>query len=482
MKGIFELNAVTGELKVSGIKESDEESGTDYVSMADCQGLNGELISNPGHRFYAYDPDNDDWNLLLTFNSGLGIGPSCRLSEGSFVIAANAEAALITGVELAPYDKENGRSVVKVAYLGTGNYIEYAGIDLPQYEYQGTKYAGAEYDPEFQQDVDRFLVSMMAGKEVPDLVIFLGDCLNTSSDAFDDLLPYIDRDMSRDEFLPHFIDAFSAGGELHTISSQVTIQCVFAREEDVGDGIGLAPADYTEILRKSEKYKALFEAYLSANQFLSSGISDMAASIFTDSENAEAHFDDPAFGELLTWCREMGKEVREGSNFEDYSLSEILLKSENIGNLIRLDVIRRYFGDSIVPVGLPDGSEGFNYYIPAEASFAIPSGSQNKEGAWAYIKEILSQDNQLMIGSSAYLPVNYAALIRKAEASLSEAGQRLLSELLDRTKYASTYSDQGLRDIIVSSAQGYMSGSRTLEDTVAVIQSRASVYMGQNYG
>ena len=288
--------------------------------------------------------------------------------------------------------------------------------------------------------------------------------------------------MSRDEFLPHFIDAFSAGGELHTISSQVTIQCVFAREEDVGDGIGLAPADYTEILRKSEKYKALFEAYLSANQFLSSGISDMAASIFTDRKKAEAHFDDPAFGELLTWCREMGKEVREGSNFEDYSLSEILLKSENIGNLMRLDVIRRYFGDSIVPVGLPDGSEGFNYYIPAEASFAIPSGSQNKEGAWAYIKEILSQDNQLMIGSSAYLPVNYAALIRKAEASLSEEGQRLLSELLDRTKYASTYSDQGLRDIIVSSVQGYMSGGRTREDTVAVIQSRASVYMAQNYG
>ena len=102
-------------------------------------------------------------------------------------------------------------------------------------------------------------------------------------------------------------------------------------------------------------------------------------------------------------------------------------------------MIRQYFGDPIVPVGLPDGAEGFNYYIPAEASFAIPAGSQNKEGAWAYIKEILSQNNQLMIGSSAYLPVNYAALIHKVEASLSEAGQRLLSELLDRTKYASTY-------------------------------------------
>lgn len=482
MKGIFELDAATGELKGSDTRESDEESGIDYVSMADCQGLNGELISNPGHRFYAYDPGNDDWDLLLTLNSGLEIGPSCRLSENSFVIAVNAEAALITGLELLPYDEETGRSVVKVAYLGTGNYIEYAGIDLPQYEYQGMKYAGEEYDPEFQQDVDRFLVSMMAG-EVPDLVIFLGDCLNTSSNAFEDLLPYIDRDMSRDEFLPNFIDAFSSGGELHTISSQVTIQCVFAREEDVGKGIGLTPADYTQILRNSEKYHALFEAYLSASQFLSIGISDMAASVFTDRENAEAHFDDPAFGELLTWCREMGGGVSDGNaNFEDYPLSEILLKSENISSLVRLDALRQYFGDPIVPVGLPDGAEGFNYYIPADASFAIPSGSQNKEGAWAYIKEILSQDNQLMIGSSAYLPVNYAALIRKAEASLSEEGQRLLGELLERTKYASTYSDQGLRDIIVSGAQGYMSGERTLEDTIAVIQSRASIYMAQNYG
>lgn len=125
---------------------------------------------------------------------------------------------------------------------------------------------------------------------------------------------------------------------------------------------------------------------------------------------------------------------------------------------MRLDAIRRYFGDPIVPVGLSDGAEGFNYCIPAEASFAIPSESQNKEGTWAYIKEILSQGNQLMIGPGAYLPANYAALIRKAEASLSKEGQRLLNELLDRTKYASTYSDQGLRDIIVSGVQRYMSG------------------------
>lgn len=482
MRGIFELDAVTGELKDSGIKDSDEESGTVYLSMYDCQGLSGELLSVPGSMVYEYDPNSNDWSMVFRFKIGVSDGPSCRLGESSFVIAANSEAAILSGIEQVPYDEEKGRSVVKVAYLGVGNYIETACIDLVEYEYQGTKYAGNSYDSDFQQNVDRFLVSMMAG-EVPDLIIFLGDCLNTDSNAFEDLLPYIDRDMSRDDFLPNFIDAFSVGGELHAISPQVSIQCVFARQEDVGDGVGLTPAYYTDILNNSGKYEILFEQYLSANNFLSNGIADMAAIVFTDRESGTANFDDPAFGELLAWCRELGDEPKEGDpNYVYIPLSETLLKKENFASPMRLDVIREYFGDPVVPVGLPDGADGFNYYIPSGASFAIPAGSQNKEGAWAYIKEVISLDNQLALSPYADLPVNYEALKRRAEASLSETGLQLMDKLLERTKYASTYSDQGLRDIIVSGAQGYISGGRTLEDAVDIIQSKASIYMAEKYG
>lgn len=480
MRGIFELDAVTGEIKESGIKDSDEESGTVYVSMEDCQGLSGELLSVPGSMVYEYDPNSNDWSLLITLKIGMSDGPACRLGENSFVFATYSEAALLTGVEQVPYDAEKGRSVVKVAYLGVGDYIETACIDLVEYEYQGTSYAGAEYEPEFQQDVERFRVSMMAG-DVPDLIIFQGDCLNTDSNAFEDLLPYIDRDMSRDDFLPNFLDAFSVRGELHAIGPQVSIQCVFAREEDVGDGVGLTPAYYTDLLNSSERYEILFEQYISANQFLTTGISDMAASVFTDRESGTAHFDDPAFGELLAWCRELGDEPKDGDpNFVFIPLSETLLKKENLADPVRLDVIREYFGDPVVPVGLPDGADGFNYFIPSGVSFAIPAGSQNKEGAWAYIKEVLSLDNQLT--AYGYLPINYEALKRKAEAGLSETGLQLMDELLERTKYASTYSDQGLRDIIISGAQGYIEGSRTLEDAVDIIQSKASIYMAEKYG
>lgn len=482
MRGIFELDALTGELKDSGIKDSDEDSGTGYIGDYTCQGLSGELLFNPGSMVYEYDPNSNGWSMLFRFKSGMGYGPACRLGESSFVMATNSEAALFTGVERVPYDAEKGRSVVKVAYLGVGDYIETACIDLVEYEYQGTSYAGAEYEPDFRQDVERFRVSMMAG-EVPDLIIFQGDCLDTGSNFFEDLLPYIDRDLSRDDFLPNFLDAFSVRGELHTVSSEVSIQCVFARQADVGSGIGLTPAYYTDILNSSGKYEILFEQYISANSFLSNGIADMAASIFTDRESGTANFDAPAFGELLAWCRELGDEPKDGDpNYVYIPLSETLLKMEHFANPGRIDVIREYFGDPVVPVGLPDGADGFNYFIPSGVSFAIPAGSQNKEGAWAYIKEVLSRDNQLALSPYADLPVNYEALKRRAEASLSETGLQLMDELLERTKYASTYSDQGLRDIIVSGAQGYIAGGRTLEDTVDIIQSKASIYMAEKYG
>ena len=113
---------------------------------------------------------------------------------------------------------------------------------------------------------------------------------------------------------------------------------------------------------------------------------------------------------------------------------------------------------------------------------AIPTGSQNKEGAWAYIRDQLSLDSKLSIGYEHGIPVNYEALRRISERELNSESQALLHKLLERTKYAKSYSDDDLRDIIISGAQSYLSGDKTLEDTVALIQSRANIYVAEQYG
>ena len=116
---------------------------------------------------------------------------------------------------------------------------------------------------------------------------------------------------------------------------------------------------------------------------------------------------------------------------------------------------------------------------------AIPAGSQNKEGAWAYIRSRLLLETQLELGrrDDWYLfPVNSEAVRRLAEAKLESEAQTLLRELLERTRYAQTSSDHNLEEIIVSAGQMYLAGDRSLEDMVDLIQSKAAIYVAERYG
>ena len=116
-------------------------------------------------------------------------------------------------------------------------------------------------------------------------------------------------------------------------------------------------------------------------------------------------------------------------------------------------------------------------------NMAIPAGSQNKAGAWAFISDRLSLDTQLALQQNQIngLPVNIDAFPR-IQAGYSPESLEILEDLMARTKYAKTFTDQGLYDIIVSCGEGYLSGDKSLQETVNLIQSRASLYMSEQYG
>lgn len=68
-----------------------------------------------------------------------------------------------------------------------------------------------------------------------------------------------------------------------------------------------------------------------------------------------------------------------------------------------------------------------------------------------------------------------------ASGKLEPEGRALTEETLRRTMYAETYNDTELQDIIFELGQVYLAGDRSLEDTVAQIQSRAKIYVAERY-
>ena len=445
-------------------------------SMSLCQGLNGEFISNSGDSFILFDFEKDSYQELLRWNySSMEISSACRLSNDSFLcVVPESDAMLLVGLEEIPYVE---KSVVRVALIGVNSdaHIPEMNSKSQNYEYQTISYEDGE--------AERFLTDLIAGERF-DLVIF-NDSVNTSSDYFDDLYPYIDADpdMSRDSFLPNLLESTSVHGQLHQIWDQTAISTLAGKHSYVGTGEGLTTSDYLRMVEDNEQILSVFDSFMS-NVDLLSYVAQIGISTFVDKENATCYFDSQHFSDLLLWCRDMGNGVQEGSGVESYEPYEYILNPVYLTSPIA-DTYVENWGDYVSYVGFPNGDTGYHYYSAFSGyglSMAIPANSQNKDGAWAYIKERISFDSQLDLGDISALPVNYDALKRLAEASSTEEGCNALYELLNKTKYAKTFTDIELENIIISSGQSYINGDKSLAETIELIQSKASIYVAEQYG
>lgn len=465
--------------------------GVGTHSQSSCQGLDGEYIIDTGERYLQCDPETGESRELLQRLDTAVSTPlaACRLGEFAFICHDGSDAAYLLGMETAAYQD---RSVVNVALIDVDNSVlSRMNLNSELYEYR----AAGSYSSYEEGGVDRFLTELMTGS-APDLVL-IGDTasINTDSGHFEDLYPFIDADetLSRDGFIPNLLQTLSSGGELHQLWESVWIYTLAARISDVGSGVGLAPKDYNHIVEQNEQYQAVFERFVGKGVLLG-WVSNVGNSAFVDRENAICHFDSQAFRDLLAWCGDMGDDVPEGSGIAPYDISEVVLMLEPLQSVsFKVGAGKRYLcrmewrtGEPCVYVGFPNGDRGFSYYTNGGIAMAIPVQGKNKDGAWAFIRERLSTEH--LMEKDAYgdyscgLPVIDEVMRHRAKAELSEEDMDKLYALIGSIQYAETFSSKTLRTIIREVGEAYLAGDKTLDEAVALIQSRASIWVSEQYG
>lgn len=450
--------------------------GIDSTSI--CQGLNEEYITCESSRFFSCNLDEAicseifRWNYSMYYKACPYV---CRLSEKSFVCSVSGEEyLLVTGLAQRP---KTERSIVNVALYdmdesGVGSALRKLNASGSEYEYVERNYNVNE--------LDRLLADIYSDSP-PDLLLYNNN-VNTTSSAFEDLYTFIDADneLSRESFLPNLLEALSVNGELHELWQDVTVNTLAARTSDVGSGIGLKVEDYERIVASSEKYEAVFQSFMSKENLLK-WVATIGISSFIDKENGTCNFDNQDFSQMIAWCASMGNDVPEGSDYSSLDISEVLLSVEMISTPDRLKTIRENFGEPYVFVGFPITENRGNFYSNGyNGCMAIPKASRNKEGAWEFIRSQLIESTQLNVKYS--LPVNLSALKHMAESVLTDEELDLFMGLLNDTKYVENYNDSAVRDIIIECGEAYLSGVKTLDETISLIQTKASVYFAEQYG
>lgn len=486
----FLVNSETGnidELNLSVTDPSGDSSTLLYRvcgSIASCQGLGEEYLMNQGNNICQINFENDTVEPLIEWNTeynGSGeVGPSCRLGESSF--ACILSGRLILAWSHMVEKRESG--IVRVGVIdgvASQNIAKTVSrmntADCP-YIYEINVYANDD------QGLNKFRAELSSG--VFDLVVFHNE-INTRSSFFEDLYPYLDEDgeLSRDSFIPNLLESTSVHGELHQIWNSVMISTMVAREDIVGDGKGLTVADCERLVSENNEIQSLLDNKLSdesaLKQDLLLNVAYMAMTAFVDTENASCNFASEEFMNLLSLCDRI--KANPDSTGKDF-----LLYSANVGSANYLSNIEQTFGECSF-VGYPDGKDGIHYYqLPNDyehcMAAAIPSNSLNKEGAWYFIKMLFSRSSQLNIANTfgTGMPVIYDILKETSEYAANERDCSKLYDLLERTKYAELYGDDTLREIIIDSSQAYLAGKKTLEETVQLIQSKANLYISEQFG
>lgn len=455
-------------------KQFPGEQFGNVFSLVETQSLNGEYVLNDGSQFRLYDLDTGEETELLTWNfqrnSG-ALGSCVRLTEDSFLCSFTAqEGLLLCGMEQVPYVERQTLNIALVGLWdnGLGDTRELSKT----YDIKTVTYG--------MEEIDRFLTELGAG-QVPDLVLF-GEGLSTASDRFEDLYPYLDADpeLSRDSFLPNLLPALEVNGQLHMLWSQTEIISLKARTADVGDGCGLTPSDYTRMVEESGEYKAVFEGFMS-NINLLRWLASMSMGAFVDWGAGTCSFDSQEFKELLAWCADMGEEMFEGEIYTgpQYERSEILMFLGLVQAPAAVKGMFELEGEPMTWVGFPNGAEGYSYYDTEvmNAAMAIPRDSQNKEGAWAFIRSRLTLESQLDVVNG--LPVNVQALERLLDAQVDDQIKEQFFAFLERVNYAQTCQNEKLREIILENGEAFLRGDKSLEETVKLIQSKASLYLAE---
>ncbi|MBD5149547.1 MAG: hypothetical protein HDT18_04080 [Oscillibacter sp.] len=469
------------------------EGGPDpgVCSYTSCQGLNGEYIIGGLDKFISYDLDSGACELLFdTDEAGIpqtlftmALGPACRLDENTFICCNGTNQVVVLGKEEKVYQE---RSVVTVAlidiaevyegqtyiYPMTEDHVKEANQASTEYEYQAVHYN--------LHELDRLRADILAG-DSPDLVLYTDSehfpGIQTDSDLFDDLYAYIDADetLSREDFLPNLLEAMSLNGELHRIWSGTRIYTLSAPSSAVGGGRGMTVADYNRIAAENDAYQTRFSYGLGgveALNWLACG-----GMFFVDKENGTCSLDSREFRDLLTWCADTESDMALSRQME--GRVDGLLQWTEIG-LEEISRFKAWLGEDGVFVGLPNGGDGLHSYICSGGAMAIPARSGNKEGAWAFIRNRLSIERQASLSA---LPVIREAIgLSSYYNGATDYAREQLDKLLEATKYAAGYSDHFIWQIIQEVGGAYLAGDKSLDEAIELIQSRASLWMAEQYG
>lgn len=362
---------------------------------------------------------------------------------------------------------------------------------------------------------DRLMTEIMAGN-CPD-ILDLGSPLGYKNQLpyqhlaekgyLEDLWPYIEKDpeLGRNGVMEAPLKAAEVNGGLYTVFAGVTINTLVGAESVVGDRYSWSLEELRAVFETMPENSVILPAYYTKSTMLFYMLG-MDLESYIDWETGKCTFDSERFRSALKfvnsfpmefdWNTVDTEEVNEEWNSQILNGRQMLSSNFLMTHMQDIQIADAIFGGRAAFIGYPveDYSVGSSFST-SFPRLAIAARCGNKEAAWEFIRRQLLPDEKSM--KFSIIPINRQEFLRwcnelvDVEQPYAMAGR--LIELHQTTedevnRFLHFYNriekinfwDTHVYEIVENSANPYFAGDRSLDDTVALIQNRVTLYVNEN--
>lgn len=436
----------------------------------------------------GYNSKTNKFEELFSFSDVDVVGNYVRLfaslEQDKFICLAkkgkNAEI-----VNIVKGEKKAEKTTLTLASFILMPHIEEKIVDFnrtnPDYRIEVLDYSKYNNPDDYSAGETKLNTDIIAGN-TPDIIELGKTPLETYTNKglLEDLNKFLENDetISKDDLVLGAFNALSTENGLYRLSPHFSITTLYGKESKIGDKTSWNLEELQKFLDSNEDIGQPF-VNMPSSQILHS-LTMYTMDQFVDAERGECSFDSPEFIKLL----ELVKKFSKAGPGEYKDPNKELLNNKGLLATMYMTNAKHFVkadnelnGDLKI-IGFPT-EEGSGSVADFQFSFGIFADSENKEGAWQFLRSLLEEDYQDALAEfeTPVLLSSYNKMLDKAE--VIEEQKEEYNKIINSVTKTSFY-DGTLMGIISEETKAFFEGERSAEEVAKAIQSRAKIYVSEN--
>ena len=443
----------------------------------------------------------------------------------------SSELIILTKV---PFDSLPPRTIITFATFGLDWQLRSAIVNFNRtsttHRIQVTDYLEFSNEDDWQAGLTRLTTEIISGR-VPDMLGVNGLPIEqyVARGLLSDLYAFIDADLTlnRSDFIENILRVAEIDGGLYQVFPSFGIQTWVGHPEVLGTHPGWNMSEFKDIIRANPQADYPLGQFMSRERFLGEAIRTNM-DYFIDWSTGTVNFESDEFIQLLEFAIMFPENEDMDFDWESWIEPGELIASGRqlvtqtwIGDFRSIQWDMAMLGDNLVYKGFPAANRN-GHTLSLGSGIAITSRASDPDGAWSFLRTILTEDwqrdnvswnfpinkvvfnemleeattppeiyidedgNEIEIprsGGSAVVTRSIGgggmiSTMMPGERATTQEEADLILALIDSV--SGTFShNQSLLDIVEEGAADFFSGRRSAEDAARVIQSRVSIFVAE---